>query len=266
MAIKKIVKKILNVFLGKKMLQGLYETLFNISLRGMNYGTGANFKESGELSVMNYINKRFNSEKSLIIFDVGGNYGNYAKVLANFFKTKVIIHSFEPSKKTYDIFLKTTKDIKNLVSNNFGLSDTENYQILYTNEEGSGLASIYQRKLDHFGISMDKTEEIKLTTLDGYCKENGIDHINFLKLDIEGNELKALLGAKQMITNKKIDIIQFEFGGCNIDSRTYFQDFYYLLKDNYQLYRILKNGLYEILTYKESYEIFITTNYLAVIK
>ena len=61
-------------------------------------------------------------------------------------------------------------------------------------------------------------------------------------------------------------MIQFEFGGCNIDYRTYFRDFYYLLKENYKIYRILKDGLFELKQYKESYEIFINVNYLAIRK
>ena len=69
-----------------------------------------------------------------------------------------------------------------------------------------------------------------------------------------------------MISDKKINFIQFEFGGCNIDSRTYFQDFFYLLNDNYTIYRDLKNGLFEMPVYKETYEIFITINFLAVAK
>lgn len=73
-------------------------------------------------------------------------------------------------------------------------------------------------------------------------------------------------GAKQMINDKRIDAIQFEFGGCNIDSRTFFQDFFYLLKDNYKIYRVLKDGLLEMPIYKETYEIFITINYLAIKK
>lgn len=263
---KKAMKKILNNVVGKKRLQNLFEFLFSISLRGLNYGNGGDFKESGELNVLKYVNEKFNAEKSLIIFDVGGNAGNYSKALSDFFNKKATIHSFEPSKKTYEMFLETTKDIQNIVPNNCGLSDTENYQLLYTNSDGSGLASIYQRNLEHFGISMDKSEEIKLSTIDTYCKVNNIDRIHFLKLDIEGHELKALNGAKQMISSKKIDVIQFEFGGCNIDSRTYFQDFFYLLKDNYRIYRILKDGLFEMPTYKETYEIFITINYLAVKK
>lgn len=263
---KKIISKILNTIIGKKRYQNLFESIFNISLRGLNYGNGGDFKESGELNVLKYLDEKFNSEESLILFDVGGNIGGYSKALSDFFNEKAIIHAFEPSLKTYEIFLETTKDIQNIIPNNYGLSDIENHQLLYTNEKGSGLASVYQRNLEHFGISMDQSEEIKLSTIDNYCKVNDINRIHFLKLDIEGHELKALNGAKQMISSKKIDVIQFEFGGCNIDSRTYFQDFYYLLKDNYRIFRVLKNGLFEIPTYKETYEIFITINYLAVKK
>ncbi len=66
-----------------------------------------------------------------------------------------------------------------------------------------------------------------------------------------------------MLGSGAVDFIQFEFGGCNIDSRTYFQDFYYLLNDRYKISRILKDGLYPISRYKEMYEAFTTTNYLA---
>lgn len=264
--LKKITNKILSKVAGKKEFQNLFQSLYNISLKGMNYGNGGNFKESGELFVLEYINEKFSNEKLLMIFDVGGNLGHYSKVLSDFFKTKAIIHSFEPSKKTYDIFLQTTTNIQNIVPNNFGFSDIENTELLYTNQDGSGLASIYQRNLDHFGIAMDRSEEIRLSTIDNYCKVNNINRIHFLKLDIEGHELKALMGAKQLIYGKMIDVIQFEFGGCNIDSKTYFQNFYYLLKDNYRIFRILRDGLLEIPTYKETYEVFITINYLAVRK
>ncbi len=260
------MESILYTGAGKKRLQRLFEVLLSISLRGMNYGNGGDFEQSGELNVLKYVKEKFNAEKLLVIFDVGGNVGNYSKALSDFFGQNAIIHSFEPSKATYDIFLQNTKDSQNVIPNNCGLSDTENSQLLYTDAEHSGLASIYQRNLEHFGLEMDKSEEIKLSTLDIYCKANNIDRIHFLKLDIEGHELKALNGAKRMIDSKNIDIIQFEFGGANIDSRTYFQDFFYLLKDNYKIYRIVKDGLFEMPIYKETYEVFITINYLAVRK
>ncbi|TAF34147.1 MAG: FkbM family methyltransferase [Cytophagales bacterium] len=235
----------------------------------MNFGNGGDFAQSGELFVAQYIKDRLAKElgqSSVVIFDVGANVGKYAKALSELFGSKAKIFAFEPSQKTFELFKETTKTCSNIIPNNLGFSNKEYTHTLFTNTEGSGLASVYQRKLDHFGISMDKTEEIKLSTIDNYCQQHNIDRIHFLKLDIEGHELSALTGAQDMIANKKVDYIQFEFGGCNIDSRTYFQDFYYLLKDNYRIYRILKNGIHELPTYKETYEIFITINYLAIKK
>ena len=85
-----------------------------------------------------------------------------------------------------------------------------------------------------------------------------------LKLDVEGHELKVLNGAHSLINSNSIDFIQFEFGGCNIDSRTYFQDFFYLLNPYYEIYRLVKDGIVLIEHYEERHEVFVTTNYLAI--
>ncbi len=58
----------------------------------------------------------------------------------------------------------------------------------------------------------------------------------------------------------------FEFGGCNIDTRTYFQDFYYFFEDvGMRVLRITPSGfLTPIDSYKEVYEQFTTTNFVAL--
>jgi hypothetical protein len=60
-----------------------------------------------------------------------------------------------------------------------------------------------------------------------------------------------------------VKLFIFEFGGCNIDSRTYFQDFFYLLQDQYDISRIVRDGIYKIEKYKEIYELFRNSNFLA---
>jgi FkbM family methyltransferase len=149
---------------------------------------------------------------------------------------------------------------------NFGFGNTNAKATLFSNIDESGLASVYKRRLDHHNINMNKKETIKLKTIDSFCKKQNILRIHFLKLDVEGNEMKVLEGAGKMLDSNAIDFIQFEFGGCNIDSRTYFQDFYYMLKDKYKIYRVLKKGLFEIKRYSETNEAFLTTNYLAELK
>ena len=61
------------------------------------------------------------------------------------------------------------------------------------------------------------------------------------------------------------NIIQFELGGTNIDSRTYFKDFWYFFKEhNYSLFRISPLGAEKILTYDESDEYFSIMNFIAL--
>jgi FkbM family methyltransferase len=263
------MKKLLKIFFGVKCLQSFYEKLFRISLKGMNIGLGSDIQNDGEIFVLNFVKSEIkNYTKPFVIFDVGANIGNYIIEIEKIFKPEddIYIYAFEPAK---NIFKKLTENVSrysNINVYNLGLSNQQGEQILFYNEKLSGLSSLYKRNLEHFNIKMDSEEQVRLTTIDIFCKEQGIEKIDFLKLDIEGNEINALEGAKTMLEKDSIKFIQFEFGGCNIDSRTYFQDFYYLLKDRYKIYRILRNNLYEIENYNELKEIFITTNYLAIHK
>ena len=47
-------------------------------------------------------------------------------------------------------------------------------------------------------------ELIQLKTLDEYCKDNAIEQIDFMKMDVEGNELKVLQGAKDIWANDTV--------------------------------------------------------------
>lgn len=248
---------------GKVLWQRLFRRLHTLSLRGMNFGNGGDFTASGELFVLKHIRSQFPSGTALTIFDVGANIGDYSKTVSQVMGTSATIHAFEPSSATYSTLKENTSGVSNLVLHHFGMTDVPGEMTLYKNSGLSGLSSVYQRRLDHFNIAMDQKETIRLESIDSFCTAEGIARIHFLKLDIEGNELRALTGAKGMIEKGAIDFIQFEFGGCNIDSRTFFQDFFYALNDHFRIFRILKDGLAEITSYSESEEVFITINYLA---
>lgn len=247
--------------MGNIRFQKLFEKLHLLSLDGMHIGAGASTEASGEAYVINYVHQKLKNISNITIFDVGANVGDYAILLSSVFNKNTQILCFEPSKKTYQKLLTNTKTLSNISYYNIGLGNEESKVELFSNADESGLASLYNRRLDHFGIDMNQVEDVDMTTVDSFCLKNGINRIHFLKMDVEGHELKVLQGAKNLLTS--VDFIQFEFGGCNIDSRTFFQDFFYLLKDNFRIYRIVRNGIFEIKTYKEMYESFLTTNYLA---
>lgn len=263
---KEFLKKIFILFTGRKCQQKLFKLIFKLAVSGMNIGNGGDCHESGERRV---INKIFNKKRQgeIVVFDVGANEGSYANMLKEVLthQEQYKIHCFEPAKDTFDRLSKKISG-SNFVINNFGFGDKSETITLYKNNDSSGLASVYNRKLDYYGIELDQKEEIILKKIDEYCEENNINRLHLLKLDIEGHEFKALEGAIKTLEAGKIDTIQFEFGGCNIDAHTYFRDFWYLLNGKYNLYRIVKDGLYPIYRYEENLELFMCTNFFAIKK
>ena len=261
--------KFYHLFFGKKRFQKLFERIYMFCMSGMYYGHGGDFETSGELWVLDFIKLKLKNIEKLIVFDIGANHGKYSLELYKTFKEKNLkIHAYEPSPNTIKYFLENTKGISEITINNFGLSDQASNSLLYQVGNIDGLASVYNRKLDYFhnNEKVTHTESIELRTIDAYCKDNGLENIHFMKLDIEGHELNALKGGIEMIQNDKIDFIQFEFGESSIDSRVFIRDFFHLLSEKYRIYRVVKDGLYELETYKQSYEIFYTVNYLAIRK
>ena len=269
-----MLKKILTKISGNYTVQKILEKNILISLYMSGIGSGGEVKSSAEKITLNLLPSTPGVSHILgmqynlpyCIFDVGANKGQYLNLLYNELLNRDFkIYSFEPSKYTFDILVKNSPNSSKVILNNIAFGKENGKFILYSNEKGSGLASLTKRKLNHFNIEFNESEEIQLTTLDDYCSQNNINHIHLLKLDVEGHELDVLEGSAKMFTNKSIDIVSFEFGGCNIDTRSFFQDYFYFFREQkMKIYRITPSGyLFPIEKYKEQYEQFITTNFIA---
>jgi FkbM family methyltransferase len=198
-----------------------------------------------------------------VAFDVGANIGDWSKAFLNH-SPGALSYAFEPGAVTYTMLIENVRQEMNISPVNLGMSEKEGSAKLFTNAAGSGLASLNSRRLDHFNISMKEFEEIELSTIDNYIKKYQI-FPSILKLDVEGHELSVLLGATQSISS--IPLIQFEFGGCNLDSRTTFQDFWYFFTEHdFTIYRLGPRGISAVNAYSEECEIYMITNYFAVNK
>ncbi len=233
----------------------------------MGIGSGTGVDTSGEDAAPRLVRRRFAGP--YCIFDVGANQGQYLRLLTSHFPASdVEIHCFEPSSQTFQLLASSVdpKYRESVKLNNRALGKEPGELSLFYDAPGSGLASLTKRRLDHHGIKYDQSEVVKVDTLDNYCREHAIEHIHLLKLDVEGHELDVLAGARTMFSKRAIDSVAFEFGGCNIDTRTFVQDFFYFFRDHQMtLYRISPSGfLYPMPDYRESYEQFRTTNFVAI--
>jgi FkbM family methyltransferase len=199
--------------------------------------------------------------------DVGANQGLWSETLirhARAAKCPVTIIAFEPPSAARALLQQRLGGLGTVVVEELALGPRSAPGILRSNPEGSGLASLYARRLDHFGISIQVVQDVMITTLDEYWAGHDLTHVDLLKLDVEGAELDVLHGAAGLLETGGIGALQWEFGGCNIDSRTFFQDFWYLLHDRFDLYRMLSDGLWPIERYEERHERFVRTNSLAI--
>ncbi len=249
-----------NAILGNRRLQPIFELLYKVSVKGMNYDRGHVPESSGEEYVMQLVKKACMG-KAINIFDVGANTGQYAQSVLKIFGNDCTLYSFEPSANTFSRLAQITAPNFNPV--NAGLSAEETDEMsLYSNEPGSVWASLYKTSHDSYGVELNNAERISLTTLDKFVKTKNIEDIALLKIDVEGHEIEVLKGAADMLKKGRIDFIQFEFGLASIGARVFLKDFFTLLPD-YRIYRILQNGLREI-HYSEHSELFLTTNYLAI--
>lgn len=197
-----------------------------------------------------------------LAIDIGGNIGEYTAELRKK-SPNCEIHTFEPSTTNIATLKARFADDDKTKIVPYAISNVVGSATLFSNESGSGLGCLTKRKLDHFNISFDVKELVSTLRFEEYWMgQLGQRSIDIVKLDIEGHELNALDGFGRAIQATRV--IQFEFGGCNIDTRTYFQDFWYFFKENnFKIYRISPLGLQYIGKYREQDEFFSTTNYIA---
>ena len=260
------MKQILKKCLGKKKYQKIFEKLYALSIKGLykNYYVG-NATEA-ERYAMNLLKTKMSDASSIVVFDVGAHIGTYTDVLyREYLGERGKYFCFEPSSSTFELLKANTSEFKNVNLFNIGFGEKKETLTLYHYNDVNYCSSVYAGEA---GGKITSEETIEIGTIDDFCLQNNINHIHFLKIDVEGNEISVLKGAKSMLETNNIDYIQFEFGTSgNINSKTFFWDFYSLLKDNCLVYRMVRDGLYEIKDYNTTKcEVFTTTNFLAINK
>lgn len=254
------IKTILSKIIRDKRFYPFWVLLNRFCLYGMNYEVSSGYADySGELFVIRALKKYIFKSKDPVVFDVGANIGDWSKfVIDEYNGLDYKLYMFEPSKST---FKKLTSNIKESDKTKFfkmALGDAGGETTIYYDYSMQGSASILNDQ--NFNLS----EDIRIETVDNFCKKESILKINFLKMDVQGYEFNVLTGAKEMIDAHNIDFIQFEFDSPNIENRIYFKDFYRLLSNEFILYKILFNGFVEIKEYHYRLETFMCLNYLAV--
>lgn len=184
--------------------------------------------------------------KPKIIFDVGGHVGEYTLKI-NEFDPSVKIYAFEPNPDTFRSLVQNTEhENDRIIPVNIAMSSKEGEVTLYTDPSKNAVDSLYF--FDNVQYKHTDSKLVYCGTVDAWCEKNNIDHIDMLKIDTEGNDLEVIKGARRMINEGRIGVIQFEFGLLNTYSHSYLYDFAQFLNPfGYELYKIKPLGLEKVM-------------------
>lgn len=169
-----------------------------------------------------------------IAFDVGANAGLYSVLLSRLCGPSGRVFAFEPVPDTYwrlreNLVLNRCENVSvsqaavtdrsgNLRMNLFGQQHAE----------WNTLGAPLPRRVNGTEFSPSGFIEVEGLSLDAFCRAQGIEHIRFLKVDVEGFELSVFQGADGLLRGQKIDYICFEISkiplaAAGVNSRDVFQ-------------------------------------------
>lgn len=233
----------------------------------LQVGAGTNvYLENGseQFFIKSILAPLLNGIEKPVLFDVGANIGNYTSALHEQFPAAEI-YAFEPVENTFNQLRSNISDKANAF--NIGFGSFAGKSVIYNTGEdnASELSTTHKEILHDIFKSDDVVTEIAfdVDTIDSFCHQQGIGSIDFLKIDVEGNELSVLKGASQMLTNEKIKLIQFEINAHNVYARVFLRDYYLLLTD-FEFFRLRPDGMVQMGEYRPINEIFTAQNIAAI--
>jgi FkbM family methyltransferase len=139
------------------------------------------------------------------------------------------IHAFEIAPETFERLHTRTVDNVRIIANPFGLSDTDGESAINVHPTNSYLTSLIAG-VDQIHRCDFAIEKARVAIGDEYCAARAIEHIDLLKIDTEGAEHLVLGGLRRMLSEGRIEMIQFEYGMANLFSKFILRDFYLMLE------------------------------------
>ena len=176
--------------------------------------------------------KKFNRDQLIIdlvakedpiVFDVGAHYGESIDYLKSHFP-KSTIYSFEPDPESYTIL--SNKAVQGVKYFNLALSSKKGVSTFFRNKisHTNSLIKVNLESKDSIGVTTAKSKgdeeyfqnfnteiEVKTTTLDSFLEDHPLNHVDLIKIDVQGAECQVLKGASKFLKNTKIIIVEISF-------------------------------------------------------
>ena len=198
----------------------------------------------GQPLTSQFHNDAFTAQKLILrhqtvetIFDVGANKGQSIAEYRALYKTANIF-SFEPFPDSIEELKKRHGQDKHVTPVPAAVSHQSGTQSFFLSQHTTMNSLL---KLADFNENEQQVQQeiiVPTITLDEYAQKESIEHIDILKMDIQGGELQALQGASDLLSNSKIDIVYTEvlFRKMYDDQAIAFQLYEKMHQHGYQMF------------------------------
>ena len=167
-------------------------------------------------------NDAFDAQKELLqgdrvslVLDVGANFGQtsqrYARAFAN-----ARIYAFEPDPESYaELVRRHGSSQPRIHGRNLAVSAKTGTARLNVNVRSS-TNSIFETSADaSLFVATELMErrfalDVESVALTDFCQAEGIEHVDVLKIDVQGAELLVLRGAEELLEQGKIELVYAE--------------------------------------------------------
>lgn len=139
-----------------------------------------------------------------VIFDVGANCGA-TSIHFSRHHPQATIHAFEPGSEPRAYLEANVAPYPNVHVHPIGLHDRDAQVPLYFGEGNSGLASVVPRADNQEG-----SEVVTLRSAAAWAREQGIDRIDILKVDVEGVEPAVLESLAPLLPTVKALYVEYD--------------------------------------------------------
>jgi FkbM family methyltransferase len=228
---------------GSPALEDWNLFLVKLGQAGLGVGIDHRMERSGERRFLTQVLPGWLATERPICADVGANVGDYARALRECLGPAARILAFEPHPLTYRQLAAglATLDIECIHA---AVDRQPGRVVLHDRPADSGTeqASLLPELASQYYRVEAIRHEVPAIALDDFARERGIEAFDFVKIDVEGLELRVLEGARGLLERGAIRALQFEFNVTQIYAGTFFRDIHRILP-GYQLFRLTPGSM-----------------------
>lgn len=210
---------------------------------------------NGEFNLLH----RLSPYKFRTVFDVGANRGDWLSAALEALPG-ASFHAFEVAAPTFTRLHQRFGDRPGVTLNSFGLGETPG-EVTVDYYPQDDTISMVAGSLLPAAAGSHECIVGRLETGDCYCAERGIGVIDFLKIDVEGAEMRVLRGFDGLLSRHAVSVVQFE---ATVYGRALVADFHsFFAARGYTVGKLFPHGV-AFKAYDRHDELFRGPNFVAV--